>query len=245
MLLTVAEENHVLTRLFHLSTIEMSLGKFLGALCVDALGVFETRSALIFGLETDFSIPLLSQFGLKALEQAPYQDQHYAQDSPVTRCFKNGLMALAAEDSGWPGIDKNHWVVFLPVHRRQSVVAALVIVVARDPEISAQELLWTTIARGVALAIVSRWQPADKNTYAAPAKLPEFSTRELDILLLVAVGMSNHQIAKQLHLGFSTVGHELMVIFKGLEVSTRNEAVRRASLLGLLTPEGPTNILEA
>jgi DNA-binding CsgD family transcriptional regulator len=245
MLLTAAEENHVLTRLFHISTTEMSLSRMLSALCVDALRPFETRSALLFGLENDFSIPLISQFGVKALEQAPYQGQHYAQNSPLTQCFRNGLMALSAENSDWPGIDKNHFVVFVPIHQRESVAAVLVIVVGRDPEISTQVSLWSTFARGVALALVKVWQPAEKNTYAAPAARPKFSERELDILRFVAMGMSNHQIAKELYLGLSTVGHELMVIYKGLEVSTRKEAVRRASLLGLLTPSAPPDLLEA
>jgi DNA-binding CsgD family transcriptional regulator len=244
MPLTVAEENHLLTRLFHLSANGMSLDRVLAALCVDALGVFEARSALIFGLEKDFSIPLLSQFGLNALEQAPYQGQHFEHDSPLTRCLKNGLTALAAEDSGWPRIDKDHHVVFIPIKWRQSVVAALVIVVAKDPEISAQESLWTTFASGVALTLVSHWQPADKDTYATPSEHPQFSDRQLQIIRLVATGMSNRQIANLLHLGLSTVGHELMAIFRGLEVNTREEAVSRASLIGLLTPSGPTDLLE-
>jgi DNA-binding CsgD family transcriptional regulator len=222
----------------------MSLDTTLAALCVDALGVFEARSALIFGLEKDFSIPLLSQFGLNALEQAPYQGQHFEHDSPLTQCLKSGLFALAAENSGWPGIENDHYVIFVPLRWRQAVVAALLIVVARDPEISAQESLWATFGSGVALTLVSKWQPADKDTYATPAKHPRFSDRQLNILRLVATGMLNRQIAKRLHLGLSTVGHELMAIFSGLEVSTRQEAVSRASLLGLLTPgEAPPDLL--
>ena len=244
MPLTDAQEKHLFTRLFHVGTSGMSLDTTLAALCVDVLAMFEARSALIFGLEKDFSIPLLSQFGLNALEQAPYQGQHFEQDSPLTRCLKNGLMALAAEGSGWPGIEKDHHVVFIPIHWRQSVVAALVIVVSRDPEISAQELLWTTFASGVALTLVSHWQPADKDTYATPSEHPQFSDRQLQIIRLVATGMSNRQIAQQLHLGLSTVGHELMAIFRGLEATTRAEAVRQAALLGLLTLSASPDLLE-
>jgi DNA-binding CsgD family transcriptional regulator len=243
MPLTSAEENHVLTRLFRLGTSGMSLDPMLAALCVDALGVFEARSALIFGLEKDFSIPLLSQFGLNAREEAPYQGQHFEHDSPLTRCLKNGLTALAAKDCGWPGIDEDHHVVFIPIYWRQSAVAALVVVLARDPEISAQESLWATFASGVALMLVSKWQPADKDTYATPAVHPQFSERQLQIIQLVATGMSNREVAKRLHLGLSTVGHELMTIFKGLDARTREEAVSRASLLGLLTSSGPPGSL--
>jgi DNA-binding CsgD family transcriptional regulator len=236
MPLILAEKNLLLTRLFHLSTSGATLDRFLADLCVDALGIFEARSALIFGLEKDFSIPLLSQFGLNSFEEAPYQGQHFEEDSPLTRCLKTGLLVANAGDSGWPGIDKDHYVVFVPIQWRQSAVAALVIVMVRDPEVSAQESLWATFGSGVALTLVSKWQPAEKATYDTPAEHPHFSERQILILRLVATGMSNRQVAKQLHLGLSTVGHELMAIFSGLEVNTREEAVRRASLLGLLTP---------
>jgi len=208
----------------------------LADLCVDVLGIFEARAALIFGLERDSSIPLLAQFGLNASEEAPYQGQHLAQPSPLTRCINDGIFSLAAEYSGWPGIEKDHNVVFFPIHWRKTVIASLVVVVGRDLEISAQASLWATFETAVALLLVSSWQPAEKDSYAIPAGHPKFSHRQLHILQLVGMGMSNRQISKQLHLGLSTVGHELMAIFRGLEVSTRSDAVGRASLLGLLTP---------
>jgi len=60
------------------------------------------------------------------------------------------------------------------------------------------------------------------------------SPRELEILRLVARGLSNTEIAQRLFLALSTVkGHNLR-IFDKLQVDNRTEAVARARELGLL-----------
>jgi LuxR family maltose regulon positive regulatory protein len=60
------------------------------------------------------------------------------------------------------------------------------------------------------------------------------SERELDVLRLVAQGLSNQEIAHKLFVALSTVkGHNLR-IFAKLQVKSRTEAVARARELGLL-----------
>jgi LuxR family maltose regulon positive regulatory protein len=60
------------------------------------------------------------------------------------------------------------------------------------------------------------------------------SDRELDVLRLVAQGLSNQEIAQKLFVALSTVkGHNLR-IFAKLQVRSRTEAVARARELGLL-----------
>jgi ATP/maltotriose-dependent transcriptional regulator MalT len=60
------------------------------------------------------------------------------------------------------------------------------------------------------------------------------SERELEVLRLVAQGLSNDQISKKLFLSVNTVkGHNLR-IFGKLQVKSRTEAVARARELGLL-----------
>ena len=71
------------------------------------------------------------------------------------------------------------------------------------------------------------------------ASLPQplidpLSQRELEVLGLVAQGLSNDQISKKLYLSVSTVkGHNLR-IFNKLQAKSRTEAVARARELGLL-----------
>lgn len=60
------------------------------------------------------------------------------------------------------------------------------------------------------------------------------STRELEILQLIAQGLSNHEISGRLFLALSTVKGHNRSIFDKLQVKRRTEAVARARDLGLL-----------
>lgn len=60
------------------------------------------------------------------------------------------------------------------------------------------------------------------------------SQRELEILRLVAQGLTNRQIAERLFLALDTVKGHNRIIFDKLQVQRRTEAVARARELGLL-----------
>jgi LuxR family maltose regulon positive regulatory protein len=74
-----------------------------------------------------------------------------------------------------------------------------------------------------------------KTVLVEPAPLIEaLSDRELEVLRLIAQGLSNTQISQRLVVALSTVkGHNLR-IFGKLQVQNRTEAVARARALGLL-----------
>ena len=60
------------------------------------------------------------------------------------------------------------------------------------------------------------------------------SPRELEVLQLIAQGLSNHEISKRLFLALDTVKGHNRRIFDKLHVQRRTEAVARAHELGLL-----------
>ena len=68
------------------------------------------------------------------------------------------------------------------------------------------------------------------------------SGRELEVLLMVARGMSNHQIAASLHLSEATVKRHLANLYPKIGVSSRGEAVRVALSRGWI---GPYEMTEA
>ncbi|GAB3300686.1 response regulator transcription factor [Pseudoclavibacter terrae] len=72
---------------------------------------------------------------------------------------------------------------------------------------------------------------------------PALSGRELQVLRLVADGLSNPEIAIRLHIGEATVKTHLGKVFAKLDVNSRVRAVTRGLDLGLLrrgeTPEHP------
>ncbi|MCR8842065.1 LuxR C-terminal-related transcriptional regulator [Paenibacillus sp. SC116] len=60
------------------------------------------------------------------------------------------------------------------------------------------------------------------------------SVRELEVLHLIAQGLSNHEISERLFIALTTVKGHNRVIFDKLQVKRRTEAVARARQLGLI-----------
>jgi DNA-binding NarL/FixJ family response regulator len=60
------------------------------------------------------------------------------------------------------------------------------------------------------------------------------SARELEVLRLVAEGLTDARVAERLHLSPRTVGRHLESVYRKLGVSSRTAAVRRAGELSLL-----------
>ncbi|KDA05416.1 LuxR family transcriptional regulator [Microbacterium sp. CH12i] len=85
----------------------------------------------------------------------------------------------------------------------------------------------TVLAPSIAATLVTRMR-------SAPAERPQLSPRELEVLKLVATGLSNPAIARALFIGEATVKTHLLHVFEKLDVSDRTRAVTLALELGLL-----------
>jgi DNA-binding NarL/FixJ family response regulator len=70
-----------------------------------------------------------------------------------------------------------------------------------------------------------------------PEPMPLLTPRELQILRLLAVGLTNRQIGTRSQLGAGTVRNHLGRIFRKLGVTSRTQAAVRALELGLVRPE--------
>jgi len=68
----------------------------------------------------------------------------------------------------------------------------------------------------------------------APDMVEALSQRELEVLRLIAQGLSNIEISKRLFLALNTVKGHNRIIFSKLQVQRRTEAIARAHELGLL-----------
>ncbi len=60
------------------------------------------------------------------------------------------------------------------------------------------------------------------------------SAREVEVLSLVAEGLSDAQVAEKLYVSPRTVGGQLRVAYRKLGVKSRTAAVKRAGELGLI-----------
>ncbi|MCB2209971.1 LuxR C-terminal-related transcriptional regulator [bacterium] len=84
---------------------------------------------------------------------------------------------------------------------------------------------------------------SDPDTTAQSKDLEEvdpLSRREMDVLLLIAEGMTNKEISRKLFLSTNTIKSHSVKIYRKLNVNNRGQAVAKARLLGLL-PMHPTN----
>jgi LuxR family maltose regulon positive regulatory protein len=98
-------------------------------------------------------------------------------------------------------------------------------------------LLRSVAARGCAIELVNRILEAIESRGALggrPGLAEPLSDRELEVLRLVAVGLSNRQIASQLVLSEATVKKHINNIYAKLSAHKRTEAVALARDLGLL-----------
>ena len=100
---------------------------------------------------------------------------------------------------------------------------------------------WTVQQRGhteYTRRLLAAFGRAEKPTSAAPVSGSEFveplSERELEVLRLVAEGLSNRQIAERLVLSLGTVKSHIHHIYGKLGASKRTQAVARARQLGLI-----------
>ena len=84
-----------------------------------------------------------------------------------------------------------------------------------------------------------------KRAMTAPVKERKasdlLSERELEVLRLVALGMSNKEIAEKLFLSQRTVKAHLTNIFNKLNVASRSEAIVKGLQWGLVTIENTEN----
>jgi ATP/maltotriose-dependent transcriptional regulator MalT len=77
-------------------------------------------------------------------------------------------------------------------------------------------------------------QESDPDPAAPESYLAGLSAREVDVLRLVATGLTNAEVAERLFLSFRTVDWHLGSIYRKLEIHSRAEATRFAAEHGLL-----------
>ena len=85
--------------------------------------------------------------------------------------------------------------------------------------------------------LISRFAVAARPPEAAPPELDELTPRELEVLRLVARGLSNTEIARELVIEENTVKTHVSRILMKLDLRDRVQVVVLAYESGFITPE--------
>ncbi|HEU0000239.1 MAG TPA: LuxR C-terminal-related transcriptional regulator [Ktedonobacteraceae bacterium] len=103
-------------------------------------------------------------------------------------------------------------------------------------EEAAQHGIVPNYVRQLLAAFEAEKQQSENNSSRPPARplIEPLSPRELEVLHLIAQGLSNQEISERLFLALGTVKGHNQQIFGKLQVQRRTEAVARARELGLL-----------
>ncbi|CAG0980128.1 partial Transcriptional regulatory protein LiaR, partial [Anaerolineae bacterium] len=82
--------------------------------------------------------------------------------------------------------------------------------------------------------VVTAFYHPDTPPRTAPGLIEALTAREVEILRLLAKGLSNNEIAERLVIGTATVKTHTLNIYRKLDVSNRTQAITRAQALGLI-----------
>jgi LuxR family maltose regulon positive regulatory protein len=100
------------------------------------------------------------------------------------------------------------------------------------------QLLQTAAAAGIALDYVTQllaaFAAAEEKGREVEALVEPLSDRELEVLRLIAAGLTNREIAEQLVIAHGTAKRHVSNIYGKLAVGNRTQAVARGRELGLL-----------
>jgi LuxR family maltose regulon positive regulatory protein len=209
------------------------------------------------GLSVDDDLTYLREFDHITLARILLaQGRQGSSERPLQEALTllNRLL-VAAEAGGRLGSVIEILVLQALTHKAQDNTPAALAALARALTLAVPEgYVRLFVAEGPPLAaLLTQMQTTDSEqatrrhllaAFSAPAAsqpaahhqplVEPLSERELEVLRLVAEGLTNHQIAERLYLALSTVKGHNRVIYGKLNVSRRTEAVARARELGIL-----------
>jgi DNA-binding NarL/FixJ family response regulator len=222
------------------------------------MGEVAGRSAVIvdrYPLWLDALARLLTQAGVDVVASATRTEDGLT----LVEEHRPDLLVLGIEESDEDYADR--WKAVRELHSQLPTLRTVVVSAKAD-----EETIESAFAAGIAaycvksaapedLAVALR-QPFDQTIHLARSRTlplpgapepslangqPELTRREVEILMLVAEGYSNSQLARMLWVTEQTVKFHLSNIYRKLNVANRTEASRWAQLQGLLTPvAGPS-----
>ena len=223
---------------------------------------FQPRGVLISLCAPDGTLHLAGSFGFAPGVVTPFEHLSLWEASPLSESVRSGdpLIIGSAEEMErrypWlvsdtmPAAPLAAWPLNLPNER----VGVIEVIFGKDPDIEAlqRELggiaavlaLYLSLVGSHGMEVKNRETPAtvttlpERESGSSVSRPAQLSERQMQILALMASGLTNTQIALRVGYSESTVRQETMAIYRYFGVNGRRDAVRIATMRGMLQGEG-------
>ena len=151
-------------------------------------------------------------------------------DNPISRCIREKQYLFDVDRADGKSL------ICVPLLKDQLPVGALCIVVeSKDKSLPFGEALIPIISKlGAYILATMANQPGAKGSVDPNANGEDLTTRQIQILELMAEGLVNVEIAGQMLLSESTIRQETVRIYRALGVPNRAEAAKKAKALGII-----------
>ena len=173
------------------------------------------------------SVAVFGRESFPETEQLWLFDQH-----PITKSLSTKQVVIEPHPD-----DPNLEIWSMPIMKDKAITGALSSVSIKDSGITAFNEEELTAISNMAHLFLSLSGMPEIVKEAETAATGELTNRQMEIVGMMAKGMTNAEIAKELILSESSIKQESVKIFKSLGVENRRDAVKRAISTGLISEQ--------
>jgi DNA-binding CsgD family transcriptional regulator len=211
----------------------LSLADFCRAIVHSELSRASTQGCHIFSLGTDAKLKVVSGYGLECPDTPDalsVWDEH-----PVSDCVRYKVVKFQGADH-----KLEQGLLAIPLLKDSIPIGALALVVDKQVRTAPINESLMPILSKLGTYVLSTmaakvgWDQSGGFSERKEFNGEELTSRQLRILNLMADGMVNAEIAKELMVSESTVRQETVRIYRALGVPNRFDASKKARALGLI-----------
>jgi DNA-binding CsgD family transcriptional regulator len=192
----------------------------------------DAQGCHLFLLDNNSAIRLVAYYGIPVpgAEDQSVQELSAWDANPISQCVREKNYIFEKNAAAGKS------VVCIPLLRDQTPLGVLCIVIG-DPkkELPFDESIVPILSKlGAYILSTMATQKGRVGTVDPNANGEDLTSRQIQILELMAEGLVNVEIAGQLLLSESTIRQETVRIYRALAVPNRTEAAKKAKALGLI-----------
>ena len=221
----------------------VSLADFCRAIVHSELSKDTAQGCHMFSLDTEAKLKLVSGYGVACPDTPPALSVW--DDHPVSDCVRNKEAKFQIANQ-----KVEQGVLAIPLLKDGIPIGALALVVSKQVTTTPiHEALMPILSKLGTYVLATMANVAGKDSVGGfiehkETNGEELTSRQIRILELMADGMVNVEIARELMVSESTVRQETVRIYRALGVPNRSDAAKKGRALGLIKRSTPPRLIE-